>query len=149
MQKDFKIGLALGLVLVAAVAIWLSMRPSLSIKARVMSSSPPVSALPQNAESSSEAVEQPAAPVITPAPDVSQQPTTGSEQPEASSQQQVASSEQPVTRFHVVRQGETLSSISYQYYGAANKWRKIFNVNRLRIKDPNILLPGTRLIIPE
>jgi 5'-nucleotidase len=53
------------------------------------------------------------------------------------------------TKYHVVRSGETLSSIAQQYYGSANDWRKIVTVNETTIKDANKIAPGTRLIIPE
>jgi acetyl esterase/lipase len=52
-------------------------------------------------------------------------------------------------RFHIVRKGETLSEISYKYYGSAGKWRKIFGANRGTVKDANTVMPGTKLIIPE
>jgi nucleoid-associated protein YgaU len=50
---------------------------------------------------------------------------------------------------HIVSYGETLSAISAKYYGSANKWHKIFNANRSRIKDANKLKPGIKLIIPD
>ena len=52
-------------------------------------------------------------------------------------------------RFHIVRKGETLSEISYEYYGSAGKWRKIFEANRGTVKDANTVRPGTKLIIPD
>ena len=53
------------------------------------------------------------------------------------------------TRYHVVRSGETLSSIAQQYYGSVNDWRKIFTANETTIKDADKIAPGTELIIPE
>jgi len=52
-------------------------------------------------------------------------------------------------RFHIVRSGETLSDISYKYYGVAEKWQKILGSNREIVENPNKLRPGTKLIIPE
>jgi 5'-nucleotidase len=52
-------------------------------------------------------------------------------------------------KFHIVRQGETLSAIAQQYYGSANDWRKILAANEKTIKDANKIAPGTKLIIPE
>ncbi len=54
----------------------------------------------------------------------------------------------PTTRFHVVRSGETLSSIAQQYYGSATEWRKILTANEKTIKDADKIAPGTKLIIP-
>ncbi len=53
------------------------------------------------------------------------------------------------TKFHIVRRGETLSSIAQQYYGAASRWQKIREANRDNIKDANKITPGTKLIIPD
>ena len=52
-------------------------------------------------------------------------------------------------RFHIVRQGETLSGIASEYYGSAGQWRKIFEANRRTLKDANTVRAGTKLIIPE
>ena len=51
-------------------------------------------------------------------------------------------------REHVVRRGETLSAIANKYYADGN-WRRIFNANRDRLKDPDRVPPGVRLKIPS
>jgi len=56
---------------------------------------------------------------------------------------------QQEARFHTVVAGEILSDISRKYYGSENKWQKILEANRFRIKDANKLNPGTRIIISE
>lgn len=53
------------------------------------------------------------------------------------------------TRFHIVRKGESLSSVAAQYYGVSSQWRKILTANQKAIKDPNKIAPGTKLIIPD
>lgn len=53
------------------------------------------------------------------------------------------------TRFHIVRKGDTLSSIAAQYLGSANQWRKIVETNAKIIKNPDKISPGTKLIIPD
>lgn len=53
------------------------------------------------------------------------------------------------SRFVVVKQGDTLSAISLQVYGNANKYNKIFEANKPMLKDPNKIYPGQTLRIPE
>lgn len=50
------------------------------------------------------------------------------------------------TKTHVVRQGETISLISWQEYGDAGLWRIIADGNR--IENPRDLEVGVRLAIP-
>ena len=56
---------------------------------------------------------------------------------------------EPTQRIHIVQKGDTLSSISAKYYGSARQWRKILAANRDNLPDPNRLIPGTKLIIPQ
>lgn len=51
---------------------------------------------------------------------------------------------------HVVKKGECLWIIaSYpETYGDPFKWRKIYEANRDKIKNPDLIYPGQRLIIP-
>ena len=51
-----------------------------------------------------------------------------------------------IARSHVVRDGDTLASLSYQYLGDATRWRVIAHANE--IDDPRRLTPGTALTIP-
>ncbi len=51
-------------------------------------------------------------------------------------------------KFHIVREGETLSGIAEQYYGSKESWRKILTANAKTIKNANKIAPGTKLIIP-
>lgn len=58
----------------------------------------------------------------------------------------------PITgapRFYTVKSGDTLSAISKQYYGDANKYNKIFEANRSLLSDANDIHPGQKLLIPE
>ncbi len=50
---------------------------------------------------------------------------------------------------HTVKSGETLSKISKQYYGDANKYQQIFKANTDILKDPNMIHPNQELIIPN
>ena len=170
MQKDFKIGLVCGLALVIAATLWLSTRPSLSIKARMRKPDFAISAYDythhkttaptysHNTPSPQETAEQLSISPVESALDISRQNSSHdilpapeiTEQAEVHtlSEQQTTSEQQDV-RIHIVRRGDTLSGISYEYYGSANKWRKIFDANRYLLKDPDKLMPEMRLIIPE
>ncbi len=128
MPKDLKTGLVIGLVVVGAAALWLSTRESLSIKSRMLrgeSEAEPryVTDLPvsDSAGYNERTVDQDGGERARPA----------------------------VPRIHVVRKGETLSEISYRYYGTVTEWQKILSANRTVIKDVKNLRPGMRLIIPE
>jgi LysM repeat protein len=51
-------------------------------------------------------------------------------------------------RTYTVQSGDTLSKISQQVYGNANKYMKIFEANRDVLSDPNKIIPGQMLKIP-
>ena len=130
MPKDLKIGMLLGLVLVAAVMLWLFIGPGLSIRITRQGSHGTEapwgsSAMPNNLSANNSAAIQPDLTIYEQADKIKTQ------------------------RFHIVRDGETLSEISRKYYDSANKWQKILDANRDAIEDVSKLKPGTKLIIPE
>ena len=155
MQKDFKIGMALGLVLITVVIVWLSARPSLSIKARALSPHSAVhrkreiplyshSAGPRKETAiDGNPTEQAKSLIVVDKPP----PADELKLTEFSANEQ--SKEIKTERFHIVRSGETLSDISYKHYGSADKWQKILGADRLPIENPSKLRPGAKLIIPE
>jgi nucleoid-associated protein YgaU len=49
---------------------------------------------------------------------------------------------------YVVVEGDSLSKIAQRRYGAASRWRRIFEANRDIIKDPDLIYPGQELRIP-
>ncbi|HEY9854994.1 MAG TPA: GH25 family lysozyme [Stenomitos sp.] len=51
-------------------------------------------------------------------------------------------------RTHTVRQGETLSSIARDELGDANRWSEIYELNRDKIANPNLIYPGQVLTLP-
>ena len=53
------------------------------------------------------------------------------------------------TGSYTVQKGDTLSKISKQFYGDANKYKKIFDANRDQLKDPDKIQPGQVLRIPS
>jgi nucleoid-associated protein YgaU len=49
---------------------------------------------------------------------------------------------------YVVREGDTLASISRKFYKSSGRWKKIRDANRSVLDDPTKLKPGTTLTIP-
>jgi nucleoid-associated protein YgaU len=128
MPKDFKIGLLVGLVLVICAALFLSMHPSLSTRARIVSREKAEAERKRNDRSSIEPNRLDDTDIVS----------------------ERETHEIEVTpRYHIVRDDETLAGISYQYYGTENKWQKILDANRDIIKDVKKLKPGSRLVIPD
>lgn len=54
----------------------------------------------------------------------------------------------PEATFYEVKPGDTLSKISKQFYGDANKYNQIFEANKPMLKDADEIYPGQRLRIP-
>ena len=153
MHKDFKIGMLLGLVLAMAAILWLSTRPSLTppdfdelSRAAGLADSHNFAALQGRGGSPEKFAD------IEPIAESSgkgQLRTTNDQ----TTSPHISLYKQPenitTQRFHIVREDDTLSAISQQYYGSANNWQRIFQANRSRLKDPNRIMPGTKLIIPD
>ncbi|OLE81337.1 MAG: hypothetical protein AUG74_00790 [Bacteroidetes bacterium 13_1_20CM_4_60_6] len=51
-------------------------------------------------------------------------------------------------RTYVVREGDTLASISRKFYKSSGRWKKIRDANKSVIDDPAKLKPGMTLTIP-
>ena len=133
MTKDFKIGMLVGLVVVMGAGLWLSTRPNLSARTTIPG--------PENSEAErEEGIEQSSF-----EPNI---PESRSVETEIASDKNTAKDvKEP--RYHTVQNGDTLSGISYQYYGSEHKWQKILDANRDVIQNVNNLRLGVRLIIPE
>ena len=54
-----------------------------------------------------------------------------------------------ISRFVVVKKGDTLSAISLEVYGNANQYNKIFEANKPMLSHPDKIYPGQKLRIPE
>lgn len=51
---------------------------------------------------------------------------------------------------HVVANGESLSKLALKYYGDMYAWEKIYNTNVSVVgTNPNLIMVGTKLVIPE
>ncbi len=54
----------------------------------------------------------------------------------------------PEAKFYTVKSGDTLSKISKESYGDANRYTKIFDANWPMLKSPDKIYPGQTLRIP-
>jgi nucleoid-associated protein YgaU len=50
---------------------------------------------------------------------------------------------------HTVVAGDTLSGIAQQWYGDASLWPRLFEANRHQLTDPDLILVGQVLRIPQ
>ena len=158
MQKDLKIGLILGLAVVSVAGLWLATRPSLTPRGQLLDEGrtgparepvgPPV--IGSSAPPAGNTLERDNSSTATPGAPIRRAIAEGPI--ERNSLATPAVHAQPETirpqRFHIVRKDETLSQISYEYYGSAGKWRRIFEANRGTVKNANVVRSGTKLIIP-
>ena len=146
MQKDFKIGLAIGVTLAAGAVLWLATLPNLSARARALEAASNANLSPKTPPYVSPPVSSPQSTDGTPASSIENR-VSSIENPDANDQIQTANPRQP--RIHIVQKGDKLSSISAKYYGSPRQWRKILAANRSNLPDPNHLVPGIKLIIPQ
>lgn len=68
--------------------------------------------------------------------------------PVASTPVAAAAPAAPEPRIHVVKTGDTLTTLARQYYGDGRKWGLILEANRDTLSAPEKLHLGQRLIIP-
>ena len=152
MQKDLKTGLISGLILIIAALVYISTRPSLSTRARMLKANQLDShqaASDYQLQSSEERYTQAADPKqwessYKQAEEVISKQT---QKPKTYTYQQ--SQKIKTYKFHIVRRGETLSGIARRYYGFASRWPVIYKTNRDVIGNPDVLIPGTKLVIPN
>jgi nucleoid-associated protein YgaU len=158
MQKDLKIGLILGLAVVSIAGLWLATRPSLTPQARALDTTTGSAGTKPREEklrTTDENVRPPSDRPNSERASVVHRPSSIIPRPskESDSLATPAMYVQPKIikpqRFHIVQEGETLSEISYAYYGSATKWQKIFEANRSTVKNANVVRAGTKLIIPD
>jgi nucleoid-associated protein YgaU len=154
MQKDFKIGLAIGTVLAVGVIIWLATLPNLSAHARALRAASGLDR--KNYQPTPGQAEGPALSTVegkpfssNPSPKIQLITPSPANSPAPSDSEIRDTNAQPTQRIHIIQKGDTLSSISAKYYGSANQWRKILAANRDNLPNPNRLTPGVKLIIPQ
>lgn len=49
---------------------------------------------------------------------------------------------------YTVKAGDSLSAIAKREYGDAGQWKRIFEANRDKIDNPDLIHPGQELTIP-
>ena len=54
----------------------------------------------------------------------------------------------PKVRIHTVVRGDTLWHIAKRYLGNGSKWPQIYNLNKDKIKNPNLIYPGQVFRLP-
>ena len=59
-----------------------------------------------------------------------------------------AASSKPKTKSYTVKKGDCLWNIAKKYYGNVAQYTKIYNANKGKIKNPNLIYPGQVLTIP-
>jgi len=154
MQKDFKIGLAIGVTFSAGAILWLATLPNLSARARALQAASNINSSPQTSPIASSSVTSPVPPDSELRHVAERRARFGNtnydtqRSAEPASEIRDTNTEQP-QRIHIVQKGDTLSSISAKYYGSSRQWRKIALANRDNLPDPNRLIPGSRLLIPQ
>lgn len=51
-------------------------------------------------------------------------------------------------RTYTVNPGDNLSAIAQNFYGDASQWHRIYDANRDKISNPDLIHPGQELVIP-
>jgi len=57
--------------------------------------------------------------------------------------------EKPVMTKYKVKKGQTLADVSKDVYGTTKKWKKIYEANKAKIKNPDKIYAGQVLNIPQ
>jgi nucleoid-associated protein YgaU len=52
-------------------------------------------------------------------------------------------------KIYVVKKGDCLWNIAKAIYNKPLKWKAIYKANKKKIKDPNLIYPNQKLIIPD
>jgi LysM repeat protein len=52
-------------------------------------------------------------------------------------------------RTYTVKEGDSLSLIAKEVYGDMGRWKEIYEANKDKISDPNLIDAGLELVIPE
>lgn len=67
---------------------------------------------------------------------------------QATEEETIESSVQVTTRDYVVQKNDSLWTIAQKELGSGHRWKYLYELNKDRIKNPNKLRVGTRIVIP-
>ncbi len=68
---------------------------------------------------------------------------------ELEQQNPAAAAPAPAPRTYTVKGGDSLSKIAKNFYGDAMQWKRIYEANRDKISNPDLIHPGQVFVIPE
>ncbi|MEP6940067.1 MAG: LysM peptidoglycan-binding domain-containing protein [Rudaea sp.] len=74
--------------------------------------------------------------------------STAPAKPDFSNVQSSVSTASATAQTYTVVAGDSLSKIAKKFYGNANAWKQIFEANRDKISNPDMIHPGQVLSIP-
>ena len=141
----------IGIVLAIAATVLISRQPGENIRSRrdrAFQTAEPKSAVTKKTPTNSPAAFRTSSALPLAVESISQPPLR-IETPPASVKQPQTPPIEPATRYHIIQNGETLSSIAVNYYGSRKHIDKIKAANPLTLKNPDRIRPGTRIIIPQ
>ena len=99
---------------------------------------------------------EPQGPAVTPEPEPEPEPEPATaeepvaEEPEpAPTPEPVVAGERPVIAEHIVRWGDNFFMLASRYWDNAYLWPDLYAANRETFSDPDFMLPGQRITVPE
>ncbi|MCH8215527.1 MAG: LysM peptidoglycan-binding domain-containing protein [Planctomycetes bacterium] len=158
MQKDFKVGMMVGMVALLAAVVWLSTRQGLGTQARLERTHGQLLARQRPNHSASPATvpsepnDNAGAPLAQETqPDAPERPLTPPSQKPFPLRNTPVETRQKIKTnlLHIVRSGETLSEIAQDYLGSSRHWRRLLEANRQVLTDPNKIRPGMKIVVPR
>ena len=130
----------LALIVVGAAALGLTACQNQQTEARVEEPYTPLERMDATTSAEDAYMTEPTSVAAYPA-----EPALAAEQPETAADEML---DADGGRTYVVQKGDTLFALARQYYNDQSKWKAIWEANRTRIPDPNLLPVGVKLIIP-
>jgi nucleoid-associated protein YgaU len=161
MHRDFKIGLIVGLVLLVLAMGWIAGHESFSPHARLAQEqevaypltdaqepdppAEPVNELPDSG--TAETMDAAPLPVESDTK-IATVPIFSVPQEEVRPEPEALPDPPDEPTYHLVAEGQTLSTIAQIHYGSSAQWKRILDANPTVIRDAHKIRPGMRLMIP-